>query len=120
MEATHTILLDTSLLYRGLHMWGMKDTMSDARVSPTSRGSSDSKCNWFLSLFGLSKRKKTDDFVVFDDNASLESSLLWSKDAAQPTSDDYLEFVPEHERALANYMAHSVIMEPPQADAMDY
>mmetsp|Transcript_8619 Transcript_8619/g.19372 ORF Transcript_8619/g.19372 Transcript_8619/m.19372 type:complete len:323 (-) Transcript_8619:87-1055(-) len=110
-------------VHRGLAMWDMKDTMAEegatSRVTPLSRSTSDSKPNWFLSLFGLAKRKKTDDFVMFDDNASMESSLLWSKNGAQPTSDDYLEFVPEHERGLANF--HSTIGLPtPPEDRMDY
>lgn len=110
-------------VHRGLSMWNMKDTMSDeggARVSPLTRASSaSSKPNWFLSLFGLAKRKKTDDFVMFDDNASMESSLLWSKNGAQATSDDYLEFVPEHERGLASFTSN-VALPVPQPDKYDY
>lgn len=113
-------------VHRGLAMWGMKDTMGEQvasnQVAPLSRSKSDSSqswSNWFLSFFGLAKRKKTDDFVMFDDNASMESSLLWSKNGAQPTSEDYLEFVPEHERGLSNF--HSTVGLPtPPADRMDY
>ena len=65
------------------------------------------------------KRKKTDDFVMFDDNASMESSLLWSKNGAQATSDDYLEFVPEHERGLASFTSN-VALPVPQPDKYDY
>ncbi|KAL7526371.1 hypothetical protein ACHAXR_001455 [Thalassiosira sp. AJA248-18] len=95
--------------HRSMVMWGMKDTMS----------AGGSRMDWFLSLFGLAKRKKTDDFVVFDDNASLESSLLWSKDGAQPTSEDYLEFVPEHERGLEDFSS-KVSMPTPPEDRVDY
>lgn len=103
-------------------MWGMKDTLPDGGSSRTSRSSTSSRsgcCDKVLSLCGLGKRKKTDDFVVFDDNASMESSLLWSKDGAQPTSDDYLEFVPEHERGLANFTASVGLPRPPE-DRVDY
>jgi len=102
--------------YRFRVMWEMKDTMrgTSARVSPNSASSNDSAWNRFLGLFGLSKRKKTDDMVLFDDNASMESSLLWSKDGAQPSSDDYLEFVPEHERGLAEYASNIALPVPPE------
>lgn len=117
------ILLAGLEVHRGLAMWGMKDNMSDtgARVSPLTRSSSDSseRCCGILSFFGLTKRKKTDDFVMFDDNASMESSLLWSKNGAQATSDDYLEFVPEHERGLANFTSN-VALPIPQPDRTDY
>lgn len=111
-------------VHRGFAMWGMKDTMGEqgatSQVAPLlSRSNSDSWSNWFLSFFGIAKRKKTDDFVMFDDNASMESSLLWSKNGAQPTSEDYLEFVPEHERGLADF--HSTVGLPtPPEDRMDY
>mmetsp|Transcript_13179 Transcript_13179/g.21474 ORF Transcript_13179/g.21474 Transcript_13179/m.21474 type:complete len:321 (-) Transcript_13179:70-1032(-) len=107
--------------YRFRAMWAMKDTMqgTSGRVAPLSGSTSDSKWNKFLSWFGLAKRKKTDDFVVFDDNASMESSLLWSKNGAQPTSDDYLEFVPEHERGLADFTSNVALPTPPE-DRVDY
>ena len=104
-------------------MWSMKDALQSrgtSRGSSRSSSSGSSKagcCERCLSFFGLSKRKKTDDFVVFDDNASMESSLLWSKNEA--TSDDYLEFVPEHERGLANF-ATSVGLPRPPEDRVDY
>lgn len=111
------------LFFRCLAMWGMRDNMQGMSISSSSSVSKSSKsggcCNRFLSLFGLGKRKKTDDFVVFDDTASLESSLLWSKDGAQPTSDDYLEFVPEHERGLANFTSNVSLPQPPE-DRVDY
>ena len=56
---------------------------------------------------------------MFDDNASMESALLWSKDGGQPSSDDYLEFVPDHERGLANYTSNVALPLPPE-DKMDY
>lgn len=56
---------------------------------------------------------------MFDDNASMESALLWSKDGGQPSSDDYLEFVPEHERGLASYASNAVMPLPPE-DKTDY
>ena len=101
-------------------MWGMKDKFPGqaARVTPHSRSTSVSKPNWFLSLFGLTKRKKTDDFVVFDDNASMESSLLWSQDRAQPTPGDYLEFVREHERKISDFS--KVPLQKPPEDNTDY
>ena len=101
-------------------MWGMKDTLPEqvARVAPLSRSTSVPKRNWFLSFLGLAKRKKTDDFVVFDDNASMESSLLWSQNRAQPTSDDYLEFVHEHERRLSDF-SYVSLPKPPE-DRTDY
>merc|ERR1719491_1670115 len=82
------------------------------------RSSGDSPCSWFLSLFGLEKRNKVDDFVVFDDS-SMEQSLLWTKDGNQPTAEDYLEFVPEHERGLAE-QAKSRSMPKPAEDKCDY
>lgn len=113
------IVLGVLEMYRGYAMWKMKDTMSDGRVAPLSRSGSDSKCSWCPSWLGFSKRKKTDDFVMFDDNASMESSLLWSKNGSQPTSDDYLEFVPEHERGLENFHSKVSLPTPPE-DRVDY
>ena len=75
--------------------------------------------NWFSSWFGFATRKKSEDFVMFDDNASMESALLWSRDGSQPTSEDYLEFVPEHERGLVSYTS-SVPLPMPPADRTDY
>lgn len=107
--------------YRFRAMWVMKDMQgTSGRGSPLSRSRSDSKWNSFLSWFGLAKRKKTDDFVVFDDNASMESSLLWSKTGGgQPSADDYLEFVPEHERGLADFSSNIALPTPPE-DRVDY
>lgn len=101
-------------------MWGMKDILPEQAVcvTPLSRSTSVSKPNWFLALLGLAKRKKTDDFVMFDDNASMESSLLWSHNRAQPTSDDYLEFVQEHERRLSDFS--NVLLPKPPEEMMDY
>jgi len=76
-------------------------------------------CDWFLSLFGLQKRKKVDDFFVFDDSASMEHSLLWTKNGDQPTADDYLEFIPEHERGLAD-QASNLALPKPAEDRCDY
>lgn len=101
--------------YRCIAMIDMDKTSQGS----SSRSSSQSKCDWLLSLLGLSKRKKTDDMVVFDDSGSMESALLWSKDGSQPTSDDYLEFVPEHERRVANNFASSVALPKPPED-QDY
>lgn len=105
---------------RGFAMWGMKDNFPGqvARVTPHSRSTSVSKRNWFLSSFGLTKRKKTDDFVVFDDNASMESSLLWSQDRAQPASGDFLDFISNHERGLADFS--KVPLQKPPEDNTDY
>jgi len=83
------------------------------------KSTSESVCNRFLSFFGLGKKKKIDDLVVFDENASLDQSLLWSKNGPGPTSNDYLEFVPEHERALTEYTS-SLDLPTPPADRVDY
>jgi hypothetical protein len=101
-------------------MWGMKDKFPGqaALLTPHSRSTSASKPNWFLSLFGLTKRKKTDDFVVFDNNASMESPLLWSQDRAQPASGDYLDFISNHERGLADFS--KVPLPYPPEDNTDY
>jgi hypothetical protein len=101
-------------------MWGMKNKFPGqaARVTSHSRSTSVSNRNWFFSMFGLTKRKKTDDFVVFDDNASMESSLLWSENRAQPACDDYLEFVQEHERKLSDF-SNVALLKPPE-DRTDY
>jgi hypothetical protein len=56
---------------------------------------------------------------VFDDDSSLESALLWSKNAAQPTAEDYLEFMPEHEKRISNF-ASSVKLPKPPEDRFDY
>mmetsp|Transcript_41079 Transcript_41079/g.87513 ORF Transcript_41079/g.87513 Transcript_41079/m.87513 type:complete len:138 (+) Transcript_41079:113-526(+) len=96
-----------------------------------SKGSAESKrntsccccrqspCDRFLSMFGFGRRKRTDDMVVFDENASMESSLLWSKDGTEPTSEDYLEFVPEHEQKLADFATKVALPKPPE-DRTDY
>lgn len=101
-------------------MWGMKDAMPErvARVAPLSGSRGVRQQRSLLSLLGLAKRKRTDDFVVFDDNASMESSLLWSQNRAQPTSDDYLEFVHEHERRISDF-SHVSLPKPPE-DRTDY
>jgi hypothetical protein len=79
-----------------------------------------SKLSWlWCACLCPKKRKKTDDFVVFDDDSSLESSLLWAKNAAQPTSEDYLEFMPEHEKGLANFASSTKLPKPP-VDRYDY
>lgn len=83
-----------------------------------STGSSSSSWN-ILSWVGLAKKKRTEDFVMFDDNASMESALLWSRDGGQPSSDDYLQFVPEHERTLSNYTSSVALPLPPE-DKIDY
>jgi len=120
------ILLSGLEAHRGITMWGMNTAMGGEgatdQVAPNLRSTSNSSqtwSHWFLSLFGLTKRKKTDDFVVFDDGASMESSLLWSKSGGMPTSDDYLEFVPEHERGLSNFHAAAELPTPPE-DRCDY
>lgn len=84
-----------------------------------SRSSGGSPCDWFLSLFGLKKQSKVDDFVVFDDSSSMEQSLLWSKHGNQPTAEDYLEFVKEHERGLADHASNLAVPKPPE-DKCDY
>lgn len=100
----------------------MRETMlqQDGQAPRRTSPSSSSSCCPCLSWLGLSKKRKTDDFVVFDDDASLESSLLWSKEGTQPSSEDYLEFVPEHERGLADYTSSVTLPEPKFDDRMDY
>ena len=122
----HTFFLHSNriacILSRAMAMWGLKDSMpeSKSRVSPLSASKDRSSCcDGFLSMFGFAKRKKTDDFVMFDDDASMESALLWSKDGAQATSEDYLEFVPEHERGLADFGSKVSLPMPPE-DRVDY
>ncbi|KAL7483389.1 hypothetical protein ACHAW6_009040 [Cyclotella cf. meneghiniana] len=92
---------------------------SGGSARSTSTGSDSSSLKGFMSWLGLSKKKRTEDFVMFDDNASMESSLLWSKDGGQPSADDFLEFVPEHERGLANYTSNVALPLPPP-DKTDY
>lgn len=92
---------------------------SGSTRSTASTASDVGSWQGFLNWFGISKKKRSDDFVMFDDNASLESALLWSKDGGQPSSDDYLEFIPGHERGLANYTSNVALPLPPE-DKMDY
>ncbi len=88
-----------------------------SKVSPYQESSTFS---WLCcSCLCPKKRKKTDDFVVFDDDSSLESALLWSKNGTQPTPDDYLEFMPEHEKGLSNF-AQSARLPKPPVDRFDY
>jgi len=96
-----------------------KDAQAKSGSYRSSSTSSTSSTWRFLSWCGLAKKKRSDDFVMFDDNASMESALLWSKDGGQPSSDDYLEFVPDHERGLANYTSNVALPLPPE-DKMDY
>ena len=84
-----------------------------------SRSSGQSPCDWFLSLFGIKKQSKVDDFIVFDGNSSMEQSLLWTKNGNQPTADDYLEFVSEHERGLVDHASNLTVPKPPE-DKCDY
>lgn len=114
--------------FRFRFMWALKDkSSSSAQVAPPtstlskSRKSASSNCwNKFLSMIGLAKQKKIDDFVVFDvdDNTSIERSLLWSsEDGSKP--EDYLEFIPEHERGLTDFAETLALPEPPK-DRTDY
>mmetsp|Transcript_31575 Transcript_31575/g.65411 ORF Transcript_31575/g.65411 Transcript_31575/m.65411 type:complete len:317 (+) Transcript_31575:234-1184(+) len=86
---------------------------------PRSGISQPSKYEGWLSWFGLGNSKRTDDFVMFDDDTSLRSALLWSKNGSQPSSEDYLEFLPDHEISLANYTSGVALPAPP-ADRTDY
>eukprot|EP00577_Skeletonema_sp_RCC1716_P020282 CAMPEP_0113404992 /NCGR_PEP_ID=MMETSP0013_2-20120614/18702_1 /TAXON_ID=2843 ORGANISM="Skeletonema costatum, Strain 1716" /NCGR_SAMPLE_ID=MMETSP0013_2 /ASSEMBLY_ACC=CAM_ASM_000158 /LENGTH=318 /DNA_ID=CAMNT_0000290665 /DNA_START=23 /DNA_END=979 /DNA_ORIENTATION=+ /assembly_acc=CAM_ASM_000158 len=89
------------------------------RVSPQGAQES-SKLSWlWCACLCPKKRKKTDDFVLFDDDSSLESALLWSKNGTQPTAEDYLEFMPEHEKGLSNFAASAKLPKPP-VDRFDY
>ena len=92
---------------------GMRTTRLDS-ISVNS----NSQRNWFLSWLGVAKKKRTDNLIVFDDNSSLDSALLWSH-AGDPCPDDYLEFVHEHERSLTNFASTIALPSPPE-DRMDY
>jgi len=90
-----------------------------SKVSPPGPQES-SKFSWlWCSCLCPKKRKKTDDFVIFDDDSSLESALLWSKNGTQPTSEDYLEFMPEHEKGLSSFAQSAKLPRPP-VDRFDY
>lgn len=83
------------------------------------RSPHESCCSRFLSCLGLKKRKPTDDMVRFDEGASMESALLWSKDGTEVTAEDYLEFLPEHEQGLAESVSKVPLPKPPE-DRTDY
>jgi hypothetical protein len=92
---------------------------SQSHRSSSGRNKKSSTNNWFLSLFGLTKRKKVDDMIMFHDNPSMEAPLLWSTDPrTEPSVDDYLNFIPQHEHSIANY-SHVELPLPP-VDRTDY
>ncbi len=95
--------------------------LAEGHGSVSRRDSQESsKLSWlWCACLCPKKRKKTDDFVLFDDESSLESALLWSKNGTQPTSEDYLEFMPEHEKGLSNFAQSAKLPKPP-ADRFDY
>ena len=71
------------------------------------RGGRCCPCDRLLAWCGFTPHNKTDDFVTFDDDSSTTQPLLWSLlwseggGGERPMrADDYLEFVPEHERDL--------------------
>ena len=100
---------------------GNRSVGSGGSVGSQSRRSSGNKKsnNWFLSLFGIAKRKKVDDMIMFHDNTSMEAPLLWSSNQrTEPSADDYLNFIPQHERSIANY-SHVELPLPP-VDRTDY
>lgn len=74
---------------------------------------------WLLAWCGLERRKRVDDFVVFDDDAALERSLLWSQEGGHPPAEEYLKFVPGHERDLTEHAANLVLPKPAE-DRYDY
>ena len=77
--------------------------------------------NWLLAWLGIVKKKRTDDLVLFDDNSSLDSALLWSHDG-DPRPDDYLVMISplaEHERRLTDFTSTISLPMPPE-DRMDY
>ena len=89
------------------------------QVSPYGTEES-SKISWlWCTCLFPKKRKKTDDFLLFDDESSLESALLWSKNGSGPTAEDYLEFVPEHETGISNFAYNTKLPKPP-VDRFDY
>ena len=97
-------------------MWGFNNTMSKKKSST----SGSSKCDSLLSWFGFSEKKITSDFVVFDDGECMDAPLLWPKNGSQEvTPDDYLEFVPGHERGLADSLSGMVIPMP-EEEQLDY
>eukprot|EP00584_Thalassiosira_punctigera_P010271 CAMPEP_0172546050 /NCGR_PEP_ID=MMETSP1067-20121228/15876_1 /TAXON_ID=265564 ORGANISM="Thalassiosira punctigera, Strain Tpunct2005C2" /NCGR_SAMPLE_ID=MMETSP1067 /ASSEMBLY_ACC=CAM_ASM_000444 /LENGTH=177 /DNA_ID=CAMNT_0013332915 /DNA_START=224 /DNA_END=757 /DNA_ORIENTATION=- len=83
------------------------------------RSPSDSMCVRLLSCLGLKNRKKVDDFVVFDDKASLDQALLWPDNGSRPNADDYMEFAPEHEKGLAERVSNVRLPSLPK-DRTDY
>jgi hypothetical protein len=100
---------------------GNRSVGSGGSVGSQSRRSSGNKKsnNWFLSLFGIAKRKKVDDMIMFHDDTSMEAPLLWSSNQrTEPSADDYLNFIPQHERSIANY-SHVELPLPP-VDRTDY
>jgi len=76
-------------------------------------------CERILGWFGLERRRRVDDLVILDDNSGLERSLLWSEGGDRPQADDYLEFVPEHERGLMETASNASMPKPPE-DRYDY
>jgi hypothetical protein len=130
LKILFAVLTATLALVEGYRFFAMRKIRTGLlrndpsdRVAPLMGRSisteASSRSKGFLSWLGLTKRKKCEDFVMFDDNASMESSLLWSGNGGQPSSDDYLEFVPEHERGLANYTSNVALPTPPE-DRVDY
>ena len=105
-----------SLGNRSIGSGGSVGSQSHRSSSGSKKSSSN---NWFLSLFGLTKRKKVDDMIMFHDNPSMEAPLLWSTNQrTEPSVDDYLNFIPQHERSIANY-SHVELPLPP-VDRTDY
>jgi hypothetical protein len=105
-----------SLGNRSIGSGGSVGSQSHRSSSGSKKSSSN---NWFLSLFGLTKRKKVDDMIMFHDNPPMEAPLLWSTNQrTEPSVDDYLNFIPQHERSIANY-SHVELPLPP-VDRTDY
>lgn len=105
-------------LHRAIFMWNLRP--SPPRGSPARRRTERaSRCRCpFWPFFGGS-RAKADDFVSLDEAAggSLGSPLLWSETGAPPGAEDFLDFVPEHERGLAEYPSGTDLLRP---DTIDY
>ncbi len=104
-------------------MWTTKATSSN-RVAPLAKKSKGDPtcCGRLLSLFALKKQKRAHDLVVFDDDdASIERSLLWSRShegGSRP--EDYMGFVSEHERGLAERASDVAALLAPPRDRFDY
>ena len=83
--------------------------LHDAKGGSVSQPAGASRWRTCLARLGLSRRKRTDDFVAFDDVNSLEHPLMWSLEGARP----------EAGRSLSEqYMVNVTLPKP--AEDVDY